>query len=112
MKKLLKIQVAPPKPPPLSVRELKEAFEREYIMTDSFDMLKEKINSVSKAVNEYYPCFAVFQASGYGKSRLVSENAKKHHLTLSWCLRPQVSGYPLRSSTIADQIGDLLKVSH
>ncbi len=90
--------------------KLKEAFQDTYKETISLRKLKEKIEEVVKDADKY-PCFAVFQASGYGKSRLISENAKKNHLTLYWCLRPLESGgYPPRSDWIADQMSDLLTV--
>lgn len=96
---------------PVDSSSLKTAFQSVYIETDFLPKLQKKINEVAKKY-EMFPCFAVFQASGYGKSRILSENAKHHHFTLYWCLRPNPSsGYPPRSTYIANKLEKLVSVS-
>jgi hypothetical protein len=90
---------------------LRAAFTRKYITTDSLQQLKCKIEHAASSP-KMYPCVPVFQASGFGKSRLICENAKKYHFTLYWCLRPEKSsGYPKRSDFIANSMEQLLTVS-
>ncbi len=87
------------------------AFDTDYVKTDSLSALKDKIGKVS-AAKDHYPSFAVFQASGYWKSRLVVENAKINHFTLYWCLRrSSSSGYPKRSEKVVSQLKHMLLVS-
>ncbi len=96
----------------ISKEQLKKAFEETYVVTSSLGRLKKKIEDVAKDPSKY-PCFAVFQASGYGKSRLISENAKLHFLTLYWCLRPNLSsGYPVQSEMVANRMEALVDVSY
>lgn len=87
------------------------AFESKYVATGSLSALETKINTVS-AAKGCYSSFEMFQASGYGKSRLVLENAKKNHFTIFWCLKPEdCSGYPEQSFSVFFELESLLYVS-
>eukprot|EP01103_Thecamoeba_quadrilineata_P014980 TRINITY_DN459_c0_g1_i3.p1 TRINITY_DN459_c0_g1~~TRINITY_DN459_c0_g1_i3.p1 ORF type:complete len:806 (+),score=98.60 TRINITY_DN459_c0_g1_i3:47-2464(+) len=74
----------------------------------------EKYLKKSFAMDESYNYTAVFQSSGYGKTRLVTTfgETTKNFYAIYWCLRlDNSSGFPPRSETIRAFFATLLKTS-
>jgi hypothetical protein len=92
---------------------LEKAFNADYV--DDFGMIDKfltylncKHKTWKNNIQNYVPYSTIFQSSGYGKSRLVKEVAKKVP-TIYLCLRDANStGYPPRTSAGADLLKRVL----
>ncbi len=70
--------------------------------------LNRKHQTWNNNTNHYVPYSTIFQSSGYGKSRLIKEVAKKIP-TVYLCLRDTSTGYLPRTSADTDLFERVLK---
>ena len=95
---------------PFQQNEVELAFNLSYIDAENvIGDFKRELHAKHRYWTEhrtkYVPYWTLFQASGYGKSRLIKEVAKDIP-TLYLCLRPAAStGYPPQTEIIANFFG-------
>ena len=96
MKKKKKIE------PKVVVKETvsSEGFKAKFI---DFGVIKSFVKKLNKCLekDDHFPYIPLFQSSGYGKSKIIFELAKKKFFTIYWCLRKNHhNGFPVQSVSI------------